>query len=280
MSEYLQRDYVVSEEIGRGRFGTVYRCSSADSGESYAVKSMDKVAISAGGDSLDAQCLVTEAKIIQLLSPHPHIVNLHKLYEDETHLHMVLDLCYEPTFHHHVTPEREAASVMWQLMKAVAHCHLRGGAHRDIKPDNILFDEENRLKLADFGSADTFKEGEAMRGVVGTPHYVAPEVLAGRDYNEKADVWSCGVVLYQMLAGFLPFEGDSPVAVFEAVLRSSLRFPTRVFSSVSPAAKDLLRRMLCRDVSRRFSAEQVLSKILAFKYLVHYRNYSLKGLLI
>jgi len=83
-----------------------------------------------------------------------------------------------------------------------------------------------------------------------------------------------------MLAGFLPFEGDSPVAVFEAVLRSSLRFPTRVFSSVSPAAKDLLRRMLCRDVSRRFSAEQVLSKILAFKYLVHYRNYSLKGLLI
>ena len=276
MSEYLQRDYVVSEEIGRGRFGTVYRCSSADSGEFYAVKSIDKVAISAAGDSLDTQCLFTEAKIVQLLSPHPHIVNLHTLYEDETHLHMVLDLCYEPKFHHQVMPEREAASVMWQLMKAVAHCHLLGVSHRDIKPDNILFDEENRLKLADFGSADTFKEGEPMSGVVGTPPYVAPEILAGRDYNEKVDVWSGGVVLYQMLAGFLPFRGDSPVEIFEAVLHSSLRFPTRVFSSVSPAAKDLLRRMLCRDVSRRFSAEQVLSKFWFTKYLVDYRNYSLK----
>ncbi|QCE06390.1 phosphoenolpyruvate carboxylase kinase 1-like [Vigna unguiculata] len=258
MSEYLQQDYVVSEEIGRGRFGTVYRCSSADSGESYAVKSIDKVAITAGGDSLDTQCLFTEAKIVQLLSPHPHIVTLHNLYEDEKHLHMVLDLCYEPTFHLQVMPEREAASMMWQLMKAVSHCHRFGVAHRDIKPDNILLDKENRLKLADFGSADTFKEGDLMSAVVGTPHYVAPEVLAGSGYTEKVDVWSCGVVLYQMLAGVLPFRGDSPVEIFEAVLHSSLRFPTWVFSSVSHSAKDLLRRMLCREVSRRFSAEQVL----------------------
>ncbi|KHN01069.1 Phosphoenolpyruvate carboxylase kinase 1 [Glycine soja] len=219
MSQDLKRDYVVSEEIGRGRFGTVFRCSSADSGHSYAVKSIDKVAITAAGDSLDAQCLLTEPKIVQLLSPHPHIVNLHDLYEDETNLHMVLDLCYESQFHHRVMSEPEAASVMWQLMQAVAHCH---------------------------------------RVVVGTPHYVAPEVLAGRDYNEKVDVWSAGVVLYQMLAGFLPFRGDSPVEIFEAVLRANLRFPTRVFCSVSPAAKDLLRRMLCKEVSRRFSAEQVL----------------------
>lgn len=259
MSQDLKRDYVVSEEIGRGRFGTVFRCSSADSGHSYAVKSIDKVAITAAGDSLDAQCLLTEPKIVQLLSPHPHIVNLHDLYEDETNLHMVLDLCYESQFHHRVMSEPEAASVMWQLMQAVAHCHRLGVAHRDVKPDNILFDEENRLKLADFGSADTFKEGEPMSGVVGTPHYVAPEVLAGRDYNEKVDVWSAGVVLYQMLAGFLPFRGDSPVEIFEAVLRANLRFSTHVFCSISPTAKDLLRRMLCKELSRRFSIEQVLS---------------------
>ncbi|KAL9331655.1 hypothetical protein ACSQ67_001265 [Phaseolus vulgaris] len=236
MSEYLQRDYVVSEEIGRGRFGTVYRCSSADSGEFYAVKSIDKVAISAAGDSLDTQCLFTEAKIVQLLSL------------------TLTSSIFTPS----MKTKRTSTWFSTSLMKAVAHCHLLGVSHRDIKPDNILFDEENRLKLADFGSADTFKEGEPMSGVVGTPPYVAPEILAGRDYNEKVDVWSGGVVLYQMLAGFLPFRGDSPVEIFEAVLHSSLRFPTRVFSSVSPAAKDLLRRMLCRDVSRRFSAEQVL----------------------
>ncbi|XP_020222848.1 phosphoenolpyruvate carboxylase kinase 1 isoform X2 [Cajanus cajan] len=258
MSQDLKRDYVVYEEIGRGRFGTVFRCSSADSGDSYAVKSIDKAAITAAGDPLDAQCLLTEAKIVELLSPHPHIVSLHALYEDETHLHMVLDLCYESEFHHSVMPEAAAASVMWQLMQAVAHCHRLGVAHRDIKPDNILFDEDSRLKLADLGSAELFSEGQPMSGVVGTPHYVAPEVLAGRDYNEKVDVWSAGVVFYQLLVGFAPFRGDSPVEIFEAVVRGNLRFPTRVFSAVSAAAKDLLRRMLCRDVSRRFSAEQVL----------------------
>ncbi|XP_027366470.1 phosphoenolpyruvate carboxylase kinase 1-like [Abrus precatorius] len=259
MTQDLKRDYVVLEEIGRGRFGTVFRCSSVDSGDSFAVKSIDKEAVTAAGDSLDAQCLLTEPKILDLLSPHPHIVNLHGLYEDETHLHMVLDLCYESDLHQRVMLEPEAASVLYQLMQAVAYCHGLGVAHRDIKPDNILFDDENRLKLADLGSAEIFQEGEPMSGIVGTPHYVAPEVLAGRDYTEKVDVWSAGVILYEMLAGFPPFRGDSPVEIFEAVLRANLRFPSRVFCSVSPAAKDLLRRMLCKDVSRRFSAEQVLA---------------------
>lgn len=176
---------------------------------------------------------------------------------------MVLDLCSASDLHHRIVtrriiPEPEAASVMDQLFQALAHSHRLGVAHRDVKPDNILFDERNRLKLADFGSAEIFKHGERMSGVVGTPYYVAPEVLAGRDYCEKIDVWSAGVVLYIMLAGFPPFYGDSAVEIFEAVLRGNLRFPARVFQSVSPAAKDLLRRMLCKDVSRRFSAEQAL----------------------
>lgn len=82
----------------------------------------------------------------------------------------------------------------------------------------------------------------------------------GRDYNEKVDVWSAGVILYIMLAGVPPFYGDGPAETFEAVLRGNLRFPTKIFRSVSPEAKDLLRKMICRDVSRRLSAEQVLSK--------------------
>lgn len=152
-------------------------------------------------------------------------------------------------------------------MEAIAHCHRLGVAHRDIKPDNVLFNEWNELKLADFGSAECFHESELMSGVVGTPYYVAPEVLAGRDYTEKVDVWSAGVILYIMLAGVPPFYGDSAEEIFEAVLRANLRFPARFFNSVSPAAKDLLRRMLCKDVSRRFSAEQVLSKYI---YNLHF----------
>lgn len=265
MSEALHRFYQVREEIGRGRFGVVFRCLSPVNGVYYAVKSIEKSLVSA--DSLDAQCLLTEPKILHLLSPHPNIINLHDLYEDETHLHMVIDLCSSSDLHHRVVtrrviPEPESASIMCQLVQALAHCHSLGVAHRDIKPDNILFDDRNRLKLADFGSAELFKEGQLMSGVVGTPYYVAPEVLAGSDYCEKVDVWSAGVVLYIMLAGFPPFYGDSAVEIFDAVLRANLRFPARVFGSVSSAAKDLLRRMLCKDVSRRFSTEQVLSKCL------------------
>lgn len=146
------------------------------------------------------------------------------------------------------------------LMEAIAHCHHHGIAHRDIKPDNILFNNYNELKLADFGSAECFGNGGLMSGIVGTPYYVAPEVLAGRDYNETVDVWSAGVILYIMLAGIPPFYGESAQEIFEAVLRANLRFPRKLFSSVSAEAKDLLRRMLCKDVSRRFSAHQVLSK--------------------
>ena len=98
--------------------------------------------------------------------------------------------------------------------------------------------------------------------MVGTPYYVAPEVLLGREYDEKVDVWSCGVILYIMLAGIPPFYGDSAAEIFEAVVRANLRFPSRIFRTVSPAAKDLLRKMICRDSSRRFSAEQALSKLL------------------
>ncbi|XP_010262311.1 PREDICTED: phosphoenolpyruvate carboxylase kinase 1-like [Nelumbo nucifera] len=259
MCEGLQRDYQICEEIGRGRFGTVYRCFSQESGEFFACKSIDKRLLA---DSIDRECLEKETKIMLLVSGNPNVVQLFNVYEDDAYLHMVMELCGSSDLYERVSKrtfsEAEAAAVMSPLMDAIAYCHRRGVAHRDIKPDNVLFDDRNILKLADFGSADYFHEGRSMRGIVGTPYYVAPEVLSGRDYNEKVDVWSAGVIMYIMLAGIPPFYGESATEIFEAVLRANLRFPTRIFHSVSPAAKDLLRRMLCKDVSRRFSAEQVL----------------------
>ncbi|KAH0634251.1 hypothetical protein KY284_037037 [Solanum tuberosum] len=261
MSEELKREYRVCEEIGRGRFGVVFKCYSPGTGETFAVKSINKLLIA--DDSIDRQCLYNEAKIMHLVSPNPHIVRIVDVCEDDTYLDIVLELCNSSDLFQRLSTQRvfsesDAIAVMVPLMEAIAHCHRLGVAHRDIKPDNILFNDWNDLKLADFGSAQCFCEGELMNGVVGTPYYVAPEVLAGRDYNEKVDIWSAGVILYIMLAGIPPFYGDSTEEIFEAVLRANLRFPTRIFRSVSPAAKDLLRRMLCKDISRRFSAEQVL----------------------
>lgn len=270
MTEALKREYQIHEELGRGRFGVVFRCTSLATGDSFAVKSIEKRLVS--GDSLDAQCLLSEPKILHFVSPHPNIVSISRSFEDENHLHMVLDLVDSPDLQHRILrrgtlPESEAAAVITQVMNALVHCHRNGIAHRDVKPENILVEEKVFgdsqtcvVKLADFGSAEFFQEGEKMSGVVGTPYYVAPEVLMGRDYCEKVDVWSAGVVLYVMLAGILPFYGEDAVETFEKVIRGNLRFPSRVFCGVSAEAKDLIRRMVCKDVSRRFSAEQVLSK--------------------
>lgn len=260
MCEKLKREYQLCEEIGRGRFGVVYRCISFVSGGSFACKSIDKSLLS---DAVDRECVEKEPKILQQLSNHPNVLQLYQVFEDENYLHIITDLCSSPDLYHRLTTspplsETTAASILHSLTSAIAHCHRNGIAHRDIKPDNILFDSRNKLKLADFGSAEWFNGTTMMSGVVGTPYYVAPEVLLGREYDEKVDVWSAGVVLYLMLSGFVPFYGETAGETFEAVVRGNLRFPTRVFRSVSVEAKDLLRKMICKDVSRRFSAEQIL----------------------
>ncbi|KAF5795548.1 putative protein kinase CAMK-CDPK family [Helianthus annuus] len=263
MCDSLTKDFQICEELGRGRFGVVYRCFSTISGDSFACKSIDKRLLS---DPTDRECIDKEPKILQLLNRSPNIIQIHGLYENDDYVHIVMDLCESPDLfdrisnHAGVFSEQEACSVFSQLMLSISYCHRLGIAHRDIKPDNVLFDSRGRLKLADFGSAEWFgmNEGGMMTGVVGTPYYVAPEILSGREYNEKVDIWSAGVILYIMLAGVPPFYGETPAETFEAVLRGNLRFPTKIFRSVSPEAKDLLRKMLSKDVSRRLSAEQVL----------------------
>ncbi|KAG0491740.1 hypothetical protein HPP92_004783 [Vanilla planifolia] len=263
MSEGLRKDYRIAEEIGRGRFGAVFRCYSLETGEAFAVKSVDKSVLA---DSVDRDCAEREAKITQIAAAgNPHVVQIHGVYEDENEIHLVMDLCEGGDLFDRVSTaesapmeEEEAADVMAAIMEALAVCHSRGVAHRDLKPDNVLFDGDGRVRLADFGSAECFGDGIAMRGVVGTPYYVAPEVLSEREYGEKVDVWSAGVMLYIMLSGMPPFYGETVPEIFEAVLRGNLRFPTRLFGRVSPSAKDLIRRMISMDASRRFSAEQVL----------------------
>ncbi|XP_050221826.1 phosphoenolpyruvate carboxylase kinase 2 [Mercurialis annua] len=261
MCATLKNNYQLCEEIGRGRFGTISRCFSPATDSSFACKIIDKTLLT---DPTDRECLLNETKIMYLLSPHPNIVQIHDLYDTEDSLTLIMELCEQFTLYDKVVKsngglsEAKSATVMKELLTAIAHCHRLNVVHRDIKPDNILFDSRNRVKLADFGSADWIGEDSTMSGVVGTPYYAAPEVVLGRDYNEKVDVWSAGVVLYVMLAGFPPFYGETVEEIFEAVIRGNLRFPPRIFRNVSPEAKDLLRKMICKDVSRRFSAEQAL----------------------
>ncbi|CAL9091348.1 unnamed protein product [Musa textilis] len=268
MGEALTRDYEIGAEIGRGRFGIVRRCRSVATGEEFAVKSVDKRLLA---DSVDRECAAREAKVHGVAAAgNPYVTQIHDAYEDDHWVHLVVELLEGTDLCDRIaarggTPfsEPEAAAVVEALAEALVGCHRRGVAHRDVKPDNVLFDALGHLKLADFGSAQCFPDGDGewapMKGLVGTPWYVAPEVVAGRAYGEKVDVWSMGVVMYMMLSGGAPpFHGDTAVETFEAVARANLRFPSSVFRSLSSAAKDLMRRMLCRDVPRKFSAEQIL----------------------
>ncbi|XP_073282665.1 phosphoenolpyruvate carboxylase kinase 2-like [Primulina huaijiensis] len=262
MSEALKRNYRVGEEIGRGRFGVVFRCQSVDTGDCVAVKSIEKRIIQ--NDAVDSRCIPNEAKFTSLVSDHQNVLGIFDVYEDDEFLHLVVEYCGSTDLYQRITArphftELEAHRVMVPLMEAISHCHSRGVAHRDIKPDNILFNSDNVLKLADFGSAECFHSGELMSGIVGTPYYVAPEVVAAREYNEKVDIWSAGIILYILITGIPPFYGDSVTEIFESVLRANLRFPKTILSSPSCEVKDLLRQMLCKDVFRRFSAEQVLA---------------------
>ncbi|XP_074319517.1 phosphoenolpyruvate carboxylase kinase 1-like [Silene latifolia] len=262
----LLQDYDLLDEIARGKFGVVSRCTSRATGEIYAVKSINKSTVI--NDPTDFLSLTNEPKALSLLSTSPYITRLHRAYDTPTHLHLVLDYSPHPTLYDIVSqshvPEHEAREITASLLHAIVQCHRTGVVHRDIKPENILLDRgegsnPNRVKLCDFGSAG-FLVGDdvAMTEVVGTPYYVAPEILEGRGYGEKVDVWSAGVVLYVMIAGFPPFYGESTEEVFQKVLRGNLRFPTRVFGGVSSAVKDLLRKMICKDVDRRLSAEDAL----------------------
>ncbi|KAF5740488.1 phosphoenolpyruvate carboxylase kinase 2-like isoform X1 [Tripterygium wilfordii] len=259
MCDSLKNDYQICDEIGRGRFGTIYRCFSPASNQFYACKTIDKNLLA---DPTDRECLQNEAKIMFLLSPHPNIVQIYDVYDRTESLSLVLELCESNTLYDRIVVsnsvfcEIKAASMIKQLLVALSHCHNLDIVHRDIKPDNIFFDSRGRLKLGDFGSADWLGEEGTVSGVVGTPYYVAPEVLMGREYNEKVDVWSAGVVLYTLLGGIPPFYGETAAEIFESVLKGNLRFPPRVFPAVSSSAKDLMRKMICRDVSRRLSADQ------------------------
>ncbi|KAK4755502.1 hypothetical protein SAY87_009259 [Trapa incisa] len=263
MCEALKDTYQLFEEIGRGKFGTVLRCFSPTRNDFFACKLVEKRLLV---DPSDCECLKTEPKIMTLLSPHPNIVQIIDAIDSEDSLCVVMELCRADTLYdrmvtQHVLSEAEAAAYMKQLLQALAHCHSLGVVHRDVKPENLLFGLNGRLKLADFGSAvlSFLHGGKAMlEWVVGTPYYVAPEVLMGRLYDERVDIWSAGVVMYIMLSGIPPFDGESAQEIFEAVVRSNLRFPPRAFRFVSSAAKDLMRKMVCRDVSRRLSAEQAL----------------------
>ncbi|CAA6653747.1 unnamed protein product [Spirodela intermedia] len=199
------------------------------------------------------------------LAGNPNVISIVGAYEDAAAVHVVMELCaggelFDRIIQRGYYTERQAAELARVIVGVVEACHSLGVMHRDLKPENFLFvnhKEESPLKTIDFGLSIFFRPGEIFTDVVGSPYYVAPEVLQKR-YGPEADVWSAGVIIYILLSGVPPFWAETEQGIFEQVLKGSLDFDSDPWPSISDGAKDLVRRMLVRDVSKRLTAYEVL----------------------
>ncbi|KAI4347494.1 hypothetical protein L6164_008304 [Bauhinia variegata] len=258
----LKDRYILGEQLGWGQFGIIRACSDKLTGEVLACKSIAKDRLVT---SDDLRSLKLEIEIMARLSGHPNVVDLKAVYEEENFVHLVMELCAGGELFHQLEKygrfsESEARVLFRHLMQVVLYCHENGIVHRDLKPENILLAtraSSSPIKLADFGLATYIKPGQSLHGLVGSPFYIAPEVLAGA-YNQAADVWSAGVILYILLSAMPPFWGKTKSQIFEAVKAADLRFPSELWGHISESAKDLIKGMLCTDPSQRLTAQQIL----------------------
>ncbi|KAG6545153.1 hypothetical protein Mapa_013418 [Marchantia paleacea] len=260
--ENLHDKYTLGRELGRGEFGITYLCRDKETQEQLACKSISKRKLRTAVDVEDVR---REVAVMHHLPSHPNIVTLRGVYQDDTAVHLVMELCEGGELFDRIIArghysEREAAAVTRTIVEVVQVCHKHRVMHRDLKPENFLFaNKENNspLKAIDFGLSCFFTPGERFSEIVGSPYYMAPEVLK-RNYGPEVDVWSAGVILYILLCGVPPFWAETEQGVALAILRGVLDFSRDPWPKVSDNAKSLVRHMLEADPKSRYTAQQVL----------------------
>ncbi|XP_075886852.1 peripheral plasma membrane protein CASK isoform X12 [Nelusetta ayraudi] len=261
--------YELCEVIGKGPFSVVRRCINRETGQQFAVKIVD-VAQFTSSPGLSTEDLKREASICHMLK-HPHIVELLETYSSDGMLYMVFefmdgaDLCFEIVKRADagfVYSEAVASHYMRQILEALRYCHDNNVIHRDVKPHCVLLaSKENSapVKLGGFGVAIQLGEsGLVAGGRVGTPHFMAPEVVKREPYGKPVDVWGCGVILFILLSGCLPFYGTKD-RLFEAICRGKYKMNPRQWAQISESAKDLVRRMLMLDPAERITVYEALN---------------------
>lgn len=258
----IDQRYELGRELGRGEFGVTYLCTDKVSGEVFACKSISKKKLRTRVDIEDVK---REVEIMKHMPPHPNIVTLKDTYEDDKAVHLVMELCEGGELFDRIVArghytERAAAAVTRTIVEVILMCHKHGVMHRDLKPENFLFANKKEtadLKAIDFGLSVFFKPGERFNEIVGSPYYMAPEVLK-RNYGPEVDVWSAGVILYILLSGVPPFWAETEQGVAQAIIRSVVDFKREPWPNVSDNAKDLVKKMLDPDPKRRLTAQQVI----------------------
>ncbi|RNF06658.1 putative serine/threonine protein kinase [Trypanosoma conorhini] len=247
--------YALGKKIGSGNFSTVRQATDAQ-GRKWAVKIIDKSRLKQ--EHMEEQMLREVAVMRSLM--HENVIALRDVLESDNHYYLVLEYVpggelFDKIVKAKRFDENTARRYFHQLIAGMHYCHSRGFAHRDLKPENLLLDANGTLKISDFGLSNR-QQDVLLETVCGTPNYVAPEVLMERGYNGlSADIWSCGVVLYVMLAGRLPFEDRNMNALLAKIERGEYQ----MVRHVSEAVKDLIARMLTVDPKKRITMEGIIA---------------------
>ena len=282
--ETFERAYSLAETLGRGRFSQVRRCTQVPGGRSCAVKIMDLDDPELGASAADAEReVIAEIAVLRQVQ-HAGVVQLFETFKNDQHYYLVLeDLSGGDLFdrieQNGPFKEEEGGNLLRMVVSAVQFLHEKGIVHRDIKPDNLVFDSrlpDAEIKLIDFGYAGHCKPDMPLRGLCGTPDYAAPEILTwyatekqrkpqGTPYAQPVDMWSIGVVLYILLCGFPPFYGDDDEQMFDLIRSGAYSFPDAIdgykttWGGVSDSAKALVRSLLTVQPAHRGTASAVLA---------------------
>eukprot|EP00440_Ansanella_granifera_P010948 gb/GFBE01011872.1/.p1 GENE.gb/GFBE01011872.1/~~gb/GFBE01011872.1/.p1 ORF type:complete len:500 (+),score=152.57 gb/GFBE01011872.1/:1-1500(+) len=252
------------KKLGEGSYGYVCRGKSKGTGATRAIKTIAK------GQMKNLERFKQEIAIMKMMD-HPNIIKLFESFEDHRNIYLVMELCaggelFDRIIDAGCFTEAIAATLMQQIIRAIYYIHQNHVTHRDLKPENFLFVskeanlEKNYLKIIDFGLSCKFTDGQPLQTKAGTPYYVAPQVLQGK-YDQAADLWSCGVIMYVLLCGYPPFHGDSDSEVLAKVRLGNFTFNPADWKNVSDDAKTLIRNLLKMNPKDRFTAEQSLNHV-------------------
>ena len=296
--------YEVIKKIGEGSYGKIYKVKNKQSGDIRAMKQIMKSKIP------DIEKFQNEIKILAMVD-HPNIVRLFEVIEDDKYFNLLQELCTGGELLRKIQTtqlkEKDIAKIFNQIMSAVAYCHEKGIVHRDLKLENILFASESPdspVKIIDFGFSVLLGKNEInkdkdnennlkkygfkrMKSKVGTLYYISPEIIKG-NYDEKCDIWACGVILYILLCGYPPFNGSSDKEVYNIITQVKYDFNQPMWKNVSKYAKELIKNMLTL-AKNRYTAKQVLSSkwleiklkdsdeniyYLDYKHISRYKHYN------
>ncbi|KAK4269488.1 hypothetical protein QN277_022641 [Acacia crassicarpa] len=252
--------YEMGKLLGQGNFAKVYHGRNLETNESVAIKVIKKEKLEKGKLKLMNQ-IKREVSIMRLVR-HPHIVELKEVMATKGKIFLVMEYVKGGELFAKVTKgkmkEDLARKYFQQLISAVDFCHSRGVTHRDLKPENLFVDENGDLRVSDFGLS-ALPEQRRSDGMLvtpcGTPAYVAPEVLKKIGYDgSKADIWSCGVILYALLSGYLPFQGENVMRIYKKAFKAQYVLA----DWISPEAKNLISKLLVVDPEKRYSIEDIM----------------------